>query len=690
MFCPKCGAELPDGATRCPRCAAVLSNRAGRARAQAGNHAVRQSSVAKGQGAERRLRGAHAATGAHAPRPKAAMPAGSRDGFGANDAANAKNRAKSADADRRKFIAIVLAVAVVLAAAFLLWDTHLRPYGVNTKDFPSDGVRAAMAALDDDGDNQVTRAQVAGVTELVITQGSDVSGLGIFPNLKKLVVESDDVENVDATQASGLEELDASGASNLATVEFGTNAELSSVDLSGTAVTSVDLSNEPALSSAWFKGSSLSSLDISGCSSLASLDVDDTVVASLDLSGMSSLVSLSCADDVEVENLGETPLSAYWVVTDFQNSIPAYDGQTGEEVHMEASYDDDNRLTSVSYTDAAVSSRATKIAYSYDADGKLSSVKFSGMDSQSSAPSSNEWRLSYDSEGRMSKAAATSGASFEYEYNDDGTLASCTETSGSSSAASTTYSFEYEDGLLTNEEHGNFATEYSYDSKRRLTSAKTTYKGSSGSKDANTANSEASMSDASDTAAASDSAGSADDASREGDGNASAERVDAATFAYDSGGNCIRYNLAQHIGTEGTLDEKYSYDSDGRLVGASRTSKGTGSGWYRENRGYDSADYEYDDNGNLTGARFTRSDTEDATSESFKVKYHRVFATSDNAPVGGVWKQGYPFAISVNSGSYLASLVASASSPLTPWGAEPTFVSLVFDADTALFGVSAK
>ena len=404
---------------------------------------------------------------------------GSRDGFGANDAADAKNRAKSADADRRKFIAIVLAVAVVLAAAFLLWDTHLRPYGVNTKDFPSDGVRAAMAALDDDGDNQVTRAQVADVTELVITQGSDVSGLGIFPNLKKLVVESDDVENVDATQASGLEELDASGASSLATVEFGSNAELSSVDLSGTAVTSVDLSNEPALSSAWFKGSSLSSLDISGCSSLASLDVDDTDVASLDLSGMSSLVSLSCADDVEVENLDETPLSAYWVVTDFRNSIPAYDGQTGEEVHMEASYDDDNRLTSVSYTDAAVSSRATKIVYSYDTDGELSSVKFSGMDSQSSAPSSNEWRLSYDGEGRMSKAVATSGASFEYEYNDDGTLASCAETSGSSSAASTTYSFEYEDGLLTNEKHGNFATEYSYDSKGRLTSAKTTYKGSS-------------------------------------------------------------------------------------------------------------------------------------------------------------------------------------------------------------------
>ncbi len=633
MFCPKCGVHLADGASFCPECKTRVADSAV-SRKMAGNYSARLRSEARGK---------HASAG--------------RVG-------KSVSATRSADSDRRKFIAIVLAVALVLAVAFLLWDTHLRPYGINSKDFPSDGVRSAVAALDDDGDNQITREQAASITELTVDGGEDVSGLAIFPNLEKLTIANNETRSVDVTQAASLEEIDASGASSLASISFGANEKLSSVDLSGTAVSSVDLSDEPALLSACFKDSELASLNIAGSVALEELDVSGTGVASVDLSGLASLASLRCEDDVSVENLSDTPLSAYWLVADFENDISPYGEAAGENIHVKAEYDDDNRLLFLSYTDAAASSRVTDISYAYDEEGRVATVKFSGMNAESSAPSSNEWKLTYDEDGRIATAVAASGVSFAYEYDNRGLLVSCTQTSGGSSASATTYSFSYnEDGALAGESHGKFSTEYSYDAKGRLTSAKTVYEGVSESED-------------------DEDADSSDDDEK--------SRVDAATFAYDAAGNCIRYNVSQQIGAEGTLDEKYFYDSDGRLIDASRKSEGSNDNWYQENRGYDSAGFEYDENGNLTGATFERSNADESADDSFRVSYHRVFATDDDAPVCGTWDEGYPFAASVNRGSYLAGLVASGSSVFTPWGNAPSFTDLVFNRSKAIFGTSAR
>lgn len=594
------------------------------------------------------------------------------------------------DKRRRKFIGCVLAVAIVFVAGFLVWDTNLRPYSINAKDFPSDGLRAAVRALDADGDGLITREEAADITELTVTEGTNVSGLSILPNLSRLIIDSDSITSVDVSEASSLVALDAKGSASVDDVNLGRSSHLKQVDLSGTSVDSLDLSGVTLLENLCLADTYVESLSLSGLGSLSSLDVTGTSIQKLDLADQASLSTLRCANSVKVENLSKTPLSAYWLVTDFKNNIPMFAGEEGQKVHATAVYDELNRLSSATFTEGSATAPAT-VSYSYDDDGRLTKVSFADMQTSSSAPTKNSWSLSYDDEGRLSEASCETGAYATYTYDDKGRLSTYGIKRAPKGLAAE-YSFEYDDnGFLSAIACGDERTEFAYDTSGRVTSIAVTAPKSQDSSDETDSESKASASDSSSAASSSASSSSASSGVGKEEKNKtvtddSREVLASYTLAYDSEGNCVRVNYAINDKDgqgEETVDEKFTYD-DGVLANAMRVSSGEGSDWYLDNKGIVSSEFSYDEEGNLIKAVLTRQDRSEGSTDSIELGYTRVFATKDTLPKGSIWSTSYPLAVTFDDDGYLASLVASGSSEFTPWACAPDPLRFAFDGDAAL------
>lgn len=668
MFCGECGARLKS------------------ARANAGRHA--RAGICK-----------HGRAAANDQATSGVDRASSRkqaaDGSGSLGESSAEYQ-KQAAVKRRKFMAVVLLIALVLSAAFLIWDKALRPYSVNAKDFPSDSVRAAAAQLDTDGDGLITRAQASEVTSLSLSEGTTAYGFSLFPNLRELTISSGSIESVDVSDAANLESLDANGSSSLLTCVVSGASKLSSLDLSNTGVSEVNLSGADSLTELNASGSKLDSLDISDASALKKLDLRDTSVSSLDLSGHSAFASLRCDNAVQVSGLSDTPLSEYWVATDFQNNVPSYGSSAAQKAHVTAEYDDQNRLVSATYEDSAQFDGAVDVSYSYDDSGKLVQVSFDGLPSSSNAPSKIDWILSYNDDGKIASATSSAGVSCSYDYDELGNLKSV-------GTGQKTYWVEFnDDGTLAMISEWKNETSFAYDKDGRLITVAQT----DGSIEAGDSNSDAGSGDSSDSmSSSSESESSATSDADSATGPSDFDQADsgkkqtvaddvvaAYILAYGASGNCVGIDLTSYDkGTaQGTASETYSYNADGSFKDASRATKSDETSWYVEYPAIRSTQYEYDDNGNLISAALVRDDQSEGARETYAVGYTRLFATDGTQPMGSIWQNSYPLSCRLADDSDFAATVASGESLFTPWANLPTVQGLVFQPETGLFGQAAS
>lgn len=145
MFCPKCGAQIPDDARFCGSCGAQLR-----------------------------------AVEAVAP-PRPARPARRR---------------------RVAPLAIALGVLVVVAATgAVAWFSLFAPYDIDEKNFPDPALRAAVAATyDSDGDGRLSREEGRAVTSMNLSGCAQLSGLGrFFPNVTSLTVTGGSLTALDTS-----------------------------------------------------------------------------------------------------------------------------------------------------------------------------------------------------------------------------------------------------------------------------------------------------------------------------------------------------------------------------------------------------------------------------------------------------------------------------------------------------------
>ena len=189
MFCPRCGATLPDGAGFCSSCGAQLGG----------------------------------APGDHTPPP--------------------------VQPRRRSWVllAVVIAasVAVIVGCGTVAWLMFFSPYEISEDNFPDPYLRVAVSATyDEDGDGKLSREEGRAVTEMKLSGCKELEGLGrIFPNIERIEVTGGSLERLSTSdlpklaaidvREEPLEKLDVSNNHELSYLYVSDETEVSGIDETG-------------------------------------------------------------------------------------------------------------------------------------------------------------------------------------------------------------------------------------------------------------------------------------------------------------------------------------------------------------------------------------------------------------------------------------------------------------------------
>lgn len=308
---------------------------------------------------------------------------------------------------RAKLLIILAAVvAVVVIAAVVVYNLFFAPIPIDDKHFPDPSVRlTVLNELDPDGDGLITRDEAAAVTDLDLEEAAEVSGLGVFPNLRTLTIGGGKLVEADITDCGSLEVVDVHG------------------------------------------NGSLQELAVTKNPYLSSLNVRDTSLKELDLSANSNLMTLECDDAVVLENLDATPLEERWVQSTFSHKYPdAYNEGKSNTEEASAHYDSQGRLVSITdkHSDGGSYNSVYEYAYEYDDDDRV-------IHASCDAPNSSndeDWTITYNENGQISEATGLNGALKRYEYDASG-LPAVVSSKYSSKSSLATYRYAYQDGALT-------------------------------------------------------------------------------------------------------------------------------------------------------------------------------------------------------------------------------------------------
>ena len=138
---------------------------------------------------------------------------------------------------------VLVCVAIVAAASLIAFARFKVPSSASIDQIPDEGLRnQILQGADVNHDGRLSEGEANEVTSLVVTDADTVSNLDIFPALRTLIVRGSKVTSVDVTNMQGLRLLDVSGAQYLRTLTVKSALNLQTIDLRGTSVESLDLS----------------------------------------------------------------------------------------------------------------------------------------------------------------------------------------------------------------------------------------------------------------------------------------------------------------------------------------------------------------------------------------------------------------------------------------------------------------
>lgn len=303
--------------------------------------------------------------------------------------------------------AAVAAVLVACAAGFGVWLAFFSPWPIDEGNFPDPALRAAVAATaDTDHDGQLSRDEGRAVTSLSVEGATSLEGLGRhFPNLAQITV-------------------------------------------TGSALTSLDVSDLPALTG---------------------IDAASEPLAALDVSANAALGALRVPDSTQVTGLESTKLHESWVPASVEER---YD--TGYAITYAVERDARGRVTARSAGDG---DNSTRWEYTYDEQGHLAAEQEST--SAYGHDYSTTTTFAYDANGHLAEQESNDGMYARYfTYDDAGRLAMVSMGGVDDPTSRTTYTYD-DAGRLTSRlyayksDRGMFIT-FAYDDAGNLVQAEET------------------------------------------------------------------------------------------------------------------------------------------------------------------------------------------------------------------------
>lgn len=471
MFCPKCGAKVPDGARFCGSCGQPIAHQTESREPEQVTQTPTTSQVQT----------------ASAGTPVRRMPVGRR----------------------RTVIAVIVAAALVVTA-FLVWSMwYYLP--IDERTFPGQTLRQYVSATyDADRDGKLSRPErdaattldlantgvtsLDGIGQLYALQSVDVSSCPSLPSLdvsdlsKLTALRCDDACSVTGVDKTQVEEhwvqsgVNSTERSNWANSSGSTNSSSYSLELSlgwdaSGRVSSMDESyssgRDESLTYEYDDAGRLIRKNnaITYSSSSSNSPSTESVTYSYDENGL-----IIGSDDVRSGSTTNESTATYArdatgkVTTATQqyspNSSPstssyAYDaagrlidisyaGSSGQTYdNLKVTYDDQGRVSGVTYP---TGDGYSIVAYAYDDQGRKASLNVSYLDPEGKPMSSysESSSFTYDDQGRLSGVNCQSSGTYysysrdtSYEYGDHG-LSKVTTNAGSSNSSSSTYTVTHE------------------------------------------------------------------------------------------------------------------------------------------------------------------------------------------------------------------------------------------------------
>lgn len=170
---------------------------------------------------------------------------------------------------------------------------------INADNFPDVEFRKWIKAnLDGAEDDKLTAAEIARVTKIDVQNHHDITdltGIGYFTALTSLDCTGTGITSLDVSNNKALERL-ICYATKINKLNVSNNAALTFLDCSGTQINSLDVSNNKALETLYCADTQIDKLNVSNNTLLTSLSCLGIGITELDVSKNTALIDLNCSD----------------------------------------------------------------------------------------------------------------------------------------------------------------------------------------------------------------------------------------------------------------------------------------------------------------------------------------------------------------------------------------------------------
>jgi len=185
---------------------------------------------------------------------------------------------------------------LIVALTAIGLSISARAQNVNIPDANFKSYLLGRAAINTNGDDEISVAEAAAYTGSIIVKGlsiSDLTGIEAFSAITKLNCSSNSLASLDLSKNTAITYLDC-GHNSLMNLDLSKNTALTYLDCNTNSLSNLDVSKNTALTDLYCFSNDLSSLDVSNNTALAWLGCYANSLTNLDVSKNTALTWLSC------------------------------------------------------------------------------------------------------------------------------------------------------------------------------------------------------------------------------------------------------------------------------------------------------------------------------------------------------------------------------------------------------------